>query len=95
MQSKTDETWRTRAESAWRTAARCAALAQEADKDEREYYIKMRDAWIGLANRCQFLDLPETAKRPRSSSKVRRQKIQASLRRSDIEGTSQVAKTLS
>src|SRR5262245_60832817 len=54
MRSKTNETWRTKAESAWRTAARCAALAQEADKEEREYYIKMRDAWIGLANRCQF-----------------------------------------
>jgi hypothetical protein len=80
MQSKTNETWRTRAESAWRTAARCSALAQEADKEEREYYIKMRDAWIGLGNRCQFLDLPEITKRPRGSSNSRRQKVQASLR---------------
>src|SRR5262245_9740268 len=72
MQSKTNETWRARAESAWRTAARCAALAQEADKEEREYYIRMRDVWIGLANRCQFLDLPEITKRPRASSKPRR-----------------------
>ena len=36
-------------------AANCAALAHEADeKEKREYYIRMRDAWIGLANRCQF-----------------------------------------
>ena len=68
MRSKTNETWRIRAESAWRTAARCAALAQEADQEEREHYIRMRDAWIGLANRCQFLDLP---KRPRANSKTR------------------------
>ena len=65
MRSQTNETWRIRAESAWRTAARCAALAQETDKEEREYYIKMRDAWIGLGNRCQFLDLPEITKRER------------------------------
>jgi len=59
MRSKTNETWRIRADSAWRTAANCAALAHEADeKEEREYYIRMRDAWIGLANRCQF-HLPE------------------------------------
>src|SRR5262245_59722689 len=68
MRSQTNETWRIRAESAWRTAARCAALAQEAEKEEREYYIKMRDAWIGLGNRCQFLELPEITKRPRASS---------------------------
>jgi len=57
--SQPNETWQIRAQSAWRTAARCEELAQEADeKEEREYYIRMRDAWIGLANRCQF-DLPD------------------------------------
>jgi len=60
MRPKTNESWRIKAESAWRTAARCATLAQEADeKEERDYYIRMRDAWIGLANRCEFLDLPD------------------------------------
>lgn len=69
MRSKTNETWRIKAEAAWRTAAQCAVLAQEADeKDEREYYIRMRDAWIGLANRCVFLDLPHDTKRLRASS---------------------------
>ena len=73
MRSKTNETWRIRAESAWRTAAQCAVLAQEADeKEEREYYIRMRDAWIGLANRCEFLDLPMITMQPRASRRSRR-----------------------
>jgi hypothetical protein len=60
MRSKIKGTARTKAESAWRVAARCAALAREADgHEEREYYVKMRDAWIGLGNRCQFFDLPD------------------------------------
>ena len=59
MRSKIKGTARTKAESAWRMAASCAALAQAADgHEEREYYVKMRDAWIGLGNRCQFFDLP-------------------------------------
>ena len=44
---------------AHRTAARVAALADEADSDEDEYYIRMRDAWITLANGCEFLDTPD------------------------------------
>src|SRR5262245_50034667 len=81
MRPKTNETWRIKAESAWRMAAQCAVLAQEADEtEEREYYIRMRDAWIGLANRCEFLVLPEISERPRASSKPRRQKVQPSLR---------------
>jgi hypothetical protein len=45
-------------EMAWRTAAQLAALAQEADDDEeREYYLRMRNAWITLANGCKFLDV--------------------------------------
>jgi hypothetical protein len=43
---------------AWRTAARMAALAEEADNDEeREYYTRLRDAWITLANRCEFMPI--------------------------------------
>jgi len=38
-------------------AAQCARLAQEADlKDEREFYVRMRDSWITVANRYAFLD---------------------------------------
>jgi hypothetical protein len=49
-----------KSEMAHRTAARVAALADEADSDEeREYYIRMRDAWITLANGCEFLDTPD------------------------------------
>ena len=29
--------------------------------EEREYYVRMRDAWIGLATRCRFFDLPDGA----------------------------------
>jgi hypothetical protein len=49
-----------KSEMAWRTAARLAELAQEADDEaEREYYIRMRDAWITLANRCESFDVPD------------------------------------
>ena len=47
-------------EMARRTAARLAALAEEADDDEeREYYVRMRDAWITLANRCEFMPISD------------------------------------
>ena len=47
-----------KSEIAWKTAARMAALADEADTDEeREYYTRMRDAWITLANRCEFMPI--------------------------------------
>jgi hypothetical protein len=83
MRSKIKGTARTKAESAWRVAARCAALAQEADgHEEREYYVKMRDAWIGLGNRCQFFDLPNDGKRSRPSSRPRVE------RRSVVQATS-------
>jgi hypothetical protein len=49
-----------KSDTAWRTAARLAALAEEADDDEeREYYIRMRDAWITLANRCEFMPISD------------------------------------
>jgi hypothetical protein len=49
---------RSKSDSAWRTAARLAALAEEADsEEEREHFARLRDAWISLANRCEFLDV--------------------------------------
>jgi hypothetical protein len=49
-----------RAEKAWQTAAQCARLAQQADgTDEREFYLRMRNAWITVANRCEFIDVME------------------------------------
>jgi hypothetical protein len=52
MESKSD--------TAWQTAARLAALAEEADDDEeREYFVRMRDAWITLANRCEFMPIAD------------------------------------
>lgn len=39
-------------------AAQCARLAQQAEqKDERDFYIRMRDSWIMVANRFAFLDM--------------------------------------
>ena len=83
MRSKIKATARSKAESAWRVAARCAALAREADeKEEREYYIKMRDAWIGLGNRCQFFDLPDARRAVATNSRSRAE------RRSFVQATS-------
>ena len=49
---------RSKSDHAWRMAAECAKLAQEADqKDERDFYIRMRDSWITVANRFAFLDV--------------------------------------
>lgn len=49
-----------KSDTAWKTAARLAALAEEADDDEeREYYIRMRDAWTTLANRCEFMPISD------------------------------------
>jgi hypothetical protein len=48
---------RSKSDHAWRMAAQCAKLAQNADeKDEREFYVRMRDSWITVANRYEFLD---------------------------------------
>jgi hypothetical protein len=45
---------RSKSQTAWETAARCATLAQEADDpQEREHYARLRDAWITLAKRCE------------------------------------------
>jgi hypothetical protein len=51
---------RSKSQAAWETAARCATLAQEADdSQEREYYARMRDAWITLAKRCEFFNISD------------------------------------
>jgi hypothetical protein len=54
---------RSRSQTAWETAARCATLAREAnDPEEREHYTRLRDAWTTLAKRCEpfnFLDVTE------------------------------------
>ena len=48
---------RLKADDAWRKAAECARLAQEADDEtERGLYLRMRDAWITVANRYEFFD---------------------------------------
>jgi hypothetical protein len=53
---------RSKSDSAWRTAARLAALAEESDtQEEREHFARLRDAWITVANRCEFLDVHEVA----------------------------------
>ena len=37
-------------------------LAQEADdQEEREYYVKLRDAWTTLAKRCEDFNIPDVA----------------------------------
>jgi hypothetical protein len=84
MRSKTKETPRAKAESAWRIAANCAALAHEADgQEEREYYVRMRDAWIGLANRCELFDPPDSGRQSRLGSRppVRRPSLVQSTSR--------------
>ena len=49
---------RSKSEHAWRTAAECAKRAQEADdKGEHEFFVRMRNAWITVANRCEFMDV--------------------------------------
>jgi len=51
---------RPKSQTAWETAARCAALAQEADDpQEREHYARLRDAWITLARRCEPFKIPD------------------------------------
>jgi hypothetical protein len=57
---------RSKSDHAWRMAAQCAKLAQNADeKDEREFYVRMRDSWITVANRYEFLDvIDEQGRRP-------------------------------
>ena len=49
-----------KSKTAWKTAARMAALAEETDDDyEREHFTRLRDAWITLANRCEFFPISD------------------------------------
>jgi hypothetical protein len=51
---------RSKSKAAWETAARCATLIEEADDPrEREYYSRLRDAWITLAKRCEFFSISD------------------------------------
>src|SRR5215470_17413057 len=60
---------RSKRDTAWETAAKCAMLAKEADDpQEREYYVRMRDAWITLANRCEFIEFPDVTEKAASPS---------------------------
>jgi hypothetical protein len=53
-----------KSDTAWKTAARMAALAEETDDDfEREHFLRLRDAWITLANRCEPFDFPDVAEK--------------------------------
>jgi hypothetical protein len=51
-------------DTAWEMAARLAALAVDADntEEEREYYLRLRDAWITVAHRCEFFDFPDVTR---------------------------------
>jgi len=47
---------RAQIERAWQRAADCGACAEEAaDEHTREFFIRLRDSWIGAANRYEFL----------------------------------------
>jgi hypothetical protein len=51
---------RSKSQAAWETAARCATLTEETDDpNEREYYARLRDAWITLAKRCEFSSISD------------------------------------
>ena len=53
-----------KSDTAWKTAARMAALAEETDDDfEREHFMRLRDAWITLANRCEPFDFPDVTEK--------------------------------
>ena len=39
-------------------------LAQEAyDQEEREYYVRLRDAWATLAKRCEDFNITDVAEK--------------------------------
>src|SRR5262249_47827338 len=62
-----------KSDTAWKTGARMAALAEETDDDyEREHFTRLRDAWITLANRCEPFDFPDSFRRALPASMIRR-----------------------
>jgi hypothetical protein len=55
---------RSKSQTAWETAARCATLAQEAnDSEEREHCTRLRDAWTTLAKRCEPFNFPDVTEK--------------------------------
>jgi len=51
---------RSKRQTAWEAAAKCATLAKEADDpQEREHYARLRGAWITLAKRCEPFNFPD------------------------------------
>jgi hypothetical protein len=51
-------------DTARKTAARLAAMAEEADNEpDREYFARIRDAYISLANRCEFFPISDVTDR--------------------------------
>jgi hypothetical protein len=51
---------RSKSQAAWETAAKCATLTEETDDPkEREYYARLRGAWITLAKRCEFSSISD------------------------------------
>jgi hypothetical protein len=55
---------RSKSQTAWEMAARCATLAQEAnDSEEREHCTRLRDAWTTLAKRCEPFNFPDVTEK--------------------------------
>jgi hypothetical protein len=55
---------RSKSQTAWEAAAKCATLAQEADDpQEREHYARLREAWTTLARRCEPFDFPDVTEK--------------------------------
>jgi hypothetical protein len=54
---------RSKSQTAWETAAKCATLAEEADDpEEREHFARLRDAWTTLAKRCEPFSFPDVTR---------------------------------
>lgn len=55
---------KSKSQTAWETAAKCATLAQGADDpEEREYCVRMRDAWTTLAKRCEDFNISDVTEK--------------------------------
>src|SRR5215813_2705918 len=66
---------RSKSDHAWRMAAQCAKLAQNADeKDEREFYVRMRDSWITGG---QSIRVPRRRRRARRAERAASQSRRA------------------
>jgi len=60
-----------RADKAWRAAAECARLAQDPERgQERGFYLQARNAWIAVANRCEFIESLERGSRPSPANRA-------------------------